>query len=413
MRYLRYGKGEIELDLPENFKVSEISIQKRGELSPLSDQFLRRLESPYGTKPFSSWVKDFKRVLIICPDITRYAGVEVLLPVLYERYLIGKECLVLFALGNHRKHKEEEKRRIIGDELYRIIPSLDHDCFSESELSFFGYSRSQIPVYLNSIINQFDSIVIFGSINFHYLAGFGGGRKMIIPGVAGYETILGVHRTVFKERGKHEKARPGVLDGNPMHEEILSGISLLKKPTFLISTVTEEGYIEEIFAGDLISSHIRACDYYFKRYAKKVERKVDLVIASSGGFPKDINFIQTHKTMEHAIGGVKKGGYLLIIGSCSDGIGAQGFLDYFEYESIDDMEMAVRESRRVYAQTAYALRLKTLYCNIFLLSELPSEDVKRMGIIPVSSVDEALRMIDDGSMRDCYVIYDGSKTLIV
>ncbi|MCS7280824.1 MAG: nickel-dependent lactate racemase [Desulfobacterota bacterium] len=410
---LRYGRGFVDFSIPEKWLVRQIEIERKKPILSLEEKLIDKLENPVGERPFSVWIKDFEKVLVIVPDITRYAGVCLILPLIYRKYLKGKDVTILFALGNHRKHSESEKMEILGEEIYKSVPSKDHDCYDDRELTFFGYTSSKVPVYLNRLVRICDCLVVFGSINFHYLAGFGGGRKALIPGIAGYETIIGVHRTVFKEKGKHELARPGILDGNPMHEEIISGLKLIEKPMFLINTVVEEKDIVAIFCGNIEKAHKRGCEWYLKEYSFEVEKKADVIIVSSGGYPKDINFIQTHKSMEHAIGGLKKDGYLITVGACEDGIGNEHFLKFFEYGGIDEMEKAVRGSDKVYSQTAYATRLKSEYCQIVLVSELSEESVVKMGIIPKRTVDEAIKLIDDGREKLCYIIPDGSQTLLL
>lgn len=413
MRELKYGKGTLNFSIPSHWKSVDVKIKEKEPIYPIEDVFFRLLENPIGERPFSQWIKDHKKVLIIVPDITRYAGVDLLLPLLYRRYLVEKDVSILFALGNHRKHTEGERIKILTEEIYKAIPSFDHDCFSSSSMSFFGVTRSGIPVYLNSLLSDADCAIVFGSINFHYLAGFGGGRKAIIPGISGYDTIIGVHKKVFKEKGKHELAKPGVLDGNPMHEEIISGIKLINKPLFLINTVVDDSNILAIFSGDVRKAHALGCNWYMDNYGIQLKEKADVIITSAGGYPKDINFIQTHKAIEHAVRGVRKGGYIIVLGACEDGIGNEHFLEFFDYGTSEDMEKVVKESDKVYSQTAYATKLKAEYCNIILISELSESSVLKMGLIPKKSVADAITMIDDGSEKHCYIVKDGYKTLIV
>ncbi|MCX7858137.1 MAG: nickel-dependent lactate racemase [Deltaproteobacteria bacterium] len=413
MKKVNYGNTVLNFSLPTCFRCMEIGIKEEKPLESYEEAFFHTIENPIGENSFSEWITHFKKVLIIVPDITRYAAVDKLLPLLYRRYLENKEVSVLFALGNHRKHNESEKMSILTEPIYKKIPSFDHDCFSESTLTFLGRTKSGIPVYLNSMFLQADCVIVFGSINFHYLAGFGGGRKAIIPGIAGYETIIGVHRKVFKEKGKHDLAKSGILHGNPMHEEIMSGINLIEKPIFLINTVTEDDRIVAIFAGNLEKAHSFGCNWYVNRYGVPVKKKADVVIVSAGGYPNDINFIQTHKAIEHVVQGIKKGGWMIVIGACKDGIGHDNFIEFFEYGTSEEMEEVVRKSDKVYSQTAYATKLKAEYCRIILVSELSESLVFKMGLIPKRNIDEAIASVDDGMEKDCYLVYDGSKTLLI
>lgn len=412
---LRYGNSYQSFQIPDDWVVE---VLKCDEPSPLHPEraLIESLERPIGEKPFSKWIKDFKRILLICPDITRYAGLDYLLPFVCERYLKEKHVKIMFALGNHRKQTDEERKSIVSESLYKRFPCFDHDCFDESLLEFLGKTSSGLNVYLNKALLEVDAAIVTGSINFHYLAGFGGGRKAIFPGIAGYETILGIHGKVFNrdKPGKHELARSGILKGNPMHEEIMEGIKLIKTPIFLINTVIDDKKnLLNIFSGDLIKAHEEGCGWYRKHFSVSVDRKADLVIVSAGGFPKDINFIQTHKAIEHAINAVKENGYMIVVGRCEDGIGNDNFLRWFDYPSVEEMEIHVRKAYDVYAQTAYATRIKAKYCNIILVSDLKEEMVKKMGIVPKKTVKDAIAAINSKKRLFCYIISDGSNMLVL
>jgi nickel-dependent lactate racemase len=268
---------------------------------------------------------------------------------------------------------------------------------------------------LNSLLVNADAAVVTGSINFHYLAGFGGGRKSLFPGIAGYETIIGIHRKVFHQDkpGKHGCAKSGTLAGNPMHEEIMEGIALIKTPLFLINTVlNDKKDFLNIFSGDIKYAHEVGCEWYREHFEVTVEEKADVVVVSAGGFPKDIDFIQAHKSIEHAMGAVKDGGTVIVLGECKDGMGNAAFLPWFEYPTSAEMEPHVRKSDKVYSQTAYATRRKAERCTIILVSGLEESQVRKMGLIPKKTLGEAVSSANDGMEKLCYVIPNGSTTLI-
>ena len=414
MQYLKYGNDVISCKLPPNWQTR---VLKHKEPEPLSlkEALLNSLKTPIHEKPFADWLRQCKDILLIVPDITRYAGIERILPILYEKFFKNTNIKIIFALGNHRKQTEEEKKDILSSFIYEKIPSFDHDCFEKNSLTSIGWTSSGLEIILNSSLIRADAAIVTGSINFHYLAGFGGGRKAIFPGIAGYETILGIHKKVFnKDRpGKHELAKSGVLEGNPMHEEIMEGISLMKTPMFLINTVLDDKKnLLNIFSGNIQTAHASGCKWFMDHFGCGIEEKGDVVIVSAGGFPKDINFIQAHKAIEHAMGAVKDNGTLIVAGRCGDGLGNADFLRWFEYQTIEEMEYHVRKSDKVYAQTAYSTRIKANRCNIILVSDLEDEVVKKMGLIPKKTIEEAIDSTDNGREQQCYVIPDGSNTLM-
>lgn len=410
---LKYGKDTVSFELPENWSTSVLK-HKEPPPRPLEKALLDSLETPINQKPFARWIEQFKNVLIIVPDITRYAGIEHILPILYEGYLKGMNAKIIFALGNHRKHTEAEKSGIVSEPIYEKIACIDHDCFDNNSLVYFGQTSSGLEVMLNASLINADAAIVTGSINFHYLAGFGGGRKSIFPGVAGYETILGIHRKVFNKdkTGKHALAKSGILEGNPMHKEIMEGIALIKTPMFLINTVLDDSKnLLNIFSGDIKHAHEAGCKWYGEHFEVTVKEKADVVVVSAGGFPKDINFIQAHKAIEHAMGAVKDNGTVIVLGECKDGLGSADFLRWFEYPTSAEMEPHVRKSDKVYFQTAYATRLKAERCRIFLVSGLDEEQVTKMGLIPKRTLEEAVDTANDGIEKICYVIPNGSNTL--
>jgi lactate racemase len=411
---IKYGAATVDFRVPAHWRTD---VLKHGEPAPLAleDAILGSLRNPIGSKSLVEWLSPFRKVLIVVPDITRYAAMEKVLPIIREHYLGNKDARIIFALGNHRKQTEAEQRAIVSDAIFEAIPSFDHDCFNKGQLTLVGHTSSGLEVLLDSALFQVDAAIVTGSINFHYLAGFGGGRKAIFPGISGYDTILGIHRKVFKpdSTGKHELAKSGSFHGNPMHEEIMQGIALIKTPMFLINTVVDDKKnLLAIFSGNMKEAHEAGCTWLMEHFSVPVRERADVVIVSSGGFPKDINFIQAHKAIEHAMDAVKDNGAVIVSGKCQDGLGNADFLKWFEYATIAEMEPHVRKADKVYAQTAYATRCKAERCNIRLISDLDEKIVRKMGLIPSPTVQDAIDAVDDGKPKLCYVIPDGSNTLI-
>jgi lactate racemase len=409
---LQYGSEKLSAELPPSWQTTVLHHRQPDRLD-MEASLRAAIEKPLSEKPFSEWLR-FRKILIIVPDITRYNGADRFLPLLYEPYLKDRDVTVLFALGNHRKQTSSEMKGLVSDFIFERIPCVDHDCYKSERLTLTGTTASGLDVVVNSALLEADAVIVTGSIGFHYLAGYGGGRKGIFPGVAGYESIIGIHKKVFRADGpgKDPKARSGILEGNPMHEEIMEAISFVKTPMFLINTVLDDQkQLLGVFAGHIREAHAEGCRWYARNFAVTVEETADVVIVSSGGFPKDINFIQAHKAIEHGIGAVRQGGTLIVVGKCQDGLGHDDFLRWFDYGDSFAMEQEARKTDKVYAQTAYATRFKAEHCNIVLVSDLAEKTVERMGLIPKKSLAEAIAFAGVRSAKRCYVIPDGSHTL--
>ena len=411
---LKYGNGVMASEAPASWEISFID-HGRPAVRPFEETLLSSLAEPYGG-PSLDTILPGKDVLVIVSDVTRYTGAERLVPILRKEFLgRAARVRVIFALGNHRKQSEGERRGLVSDGVYEAYPCIDHDCFDEKGLSTLGKTPSGLHVSVNSMLLEADVTIVTGAVSFHYLAGFGGGRKCIIPGIAGYQTILDTHKRVFNRTGpgKDERAQTGILQGNPMHEAIMEGIALIDRPLFLINTIFDDRKnLLNIFSGDIRQSHEKGCAWYNEHFSTTVPEKADVVIVSVGGYPKDIDFIQTHKALEHAKHAAKKGGTIILLGQCADGVGNPYFLPWFDYPSIEAMEPAVRESDKVYAQTAYSTRIKVEAFNVVLVSDLPEADVRKMGMTPRRTLDEALSILDRGRGLLCYVMPEGSKTLV-
>ncbi len=401
-------------ETPPSWTISHID-HGRPPARDFEKTLLSSLAGPYGSAPLNEII-DGKDVLVIVSDVTRYTGAELILPVLQKRFFgHAARTRILFALGNHRKQSEAEKRSLVSDEIFETIPCTDHDCFDDGGLSFVGITPSGLKVTVNSLLLEHDATIVTGAISFHYLAGFGGGRKCIIPGIAGYQTILDAHKRVFNREkpGKHERAQTGILDGNPMHEAIMEGIALIDRPLFLINTIFDDKKrLLDIFSGDMRQSHEAGCTWCDGHFSRTVAERGDVVVVSVGGYPKDIDFIQTHKALEHAKLAVKDGGTIILLGQCQDGIGNPYFMPWFDHPSIEAMEPLVRESDKVYAQTAYSTRIKAEKYNIILVSDLDAGQVKKMGMTPARSLEEALSYVDKSKSLLCHVMPEGSKTLV-
>lgn len=412
---LKYGRGLLSFNPPPSWSVSVVE-HGRPPFLPLEEILAASLGAPRGAPPLRDWSAG-RDLLVIVSDVTRYTGAEKVLPLLLDRFLnTARRVRILFALGNHRKQTEAEKRALVSDRVFDAVECLDHDCFNDAGLTRLGVTKSGLDVSLNSLLFASDAALVTGAVSHHYLAGFGGGRKCIIPGIAGYETIIGAHRRVFnKDRpGKHVRAQSGVLDGNPMHEAVMEAIALIDKPLFLINTIFDDNKdrLLNIFSGDIKTSHEEGCAWYHSHFSTTVGRKADVVVVSAGGYPKDIDFIQSHKALEQARHAAKDGGTIILAAKCEDGLGNSYFLPWFDYPTSGAMEPHVRQSDRVYSQTAYSTRLKAERYRIILVSDLKDEDVRRMGMEPARTLDEAAASLPAAAGVLCHVIPEGSKTLV-
>ncbi|MBI1919763.1 MAG: nickel-dependent lactate racemase [Geobacter sp.] len=367
-------------------------------------------------------IREFRpgeRVVVVTSDITRYTGSEIYLPLLVERLTAAgirqQDIEILIALGIHRKQTEHEHKKILGP-LFGQVRVTDHDCDDPGELAFIGRTGNGIDIELNRRVVEADRVILTSTIGFHYFAGFGGGRKSVLPGVASRRACMASHFAVLNPSegsGKNPLATTGNLDGNPVHQAMEEACALVE-PDFILNTVlSPDKRIMAAFAGHWRDAHLAGCRYYAERFTCPLREKADLVVVSCGGSPKDINLIQAHKSMEYASHALKDGGVMVLLAECRDGYGNATFSDWFKHRDLAEFEAALRRHYEINGQTAYSTLQKAQRFRILLVSSLPPEEVETMSMIPAKGLDEAMGKAAEMLPEDykAYVIPEGGTVL--
>ncbi|SHJ98184.1 Nickel-dependent lactate racemase [Geosporobacter subterraneus DSM 17957] len=389
-----------------NFKIERgelLHLLKPRPAVPIADvhqKCIEALENPIGTLPLRQIISPGENVLLIVSDITRAWIRTNQFLVHIINYLNGlsipdQDISVLIALGTHRPSTEEEKKQIVGEEIYNRIAIYDHDCFDPGQLENLGTSSAGTPIQIHKRVVAADRVILTGGIVFHLFAGFGGGAKGIVPGVAGLETIQHNHRLTFYEgesAGLNPDACSNKIEGNPMRQDITE-ICRRVNPDFLFNAVLDaEGNFIEFVAGDFEAAWLKGCNTIRQLYGIEVKEKADLIIASAGGYPKDINLYQSVKTMDNCIFGGKEDSVILLLAECRDGLGADEFLEWFQYDTLEKMEAALKRNFTVPGYAAYKAAYVAKYRKLVLLSSLEDEVVGRLGFIPARSMEEAISL---------------------
>ena len=362
-----------------------------------------------------------EQVVIVTSDVTRPTGSDIYLPLIVSRLnaagVRDRDIEIVIALGIHRKQTEAEHRRIVG-ELYGRIRVSDHDCDAPGALVYLGETARGIPVEVNRRVAEARRLILTGAVTFHYFAGFGGGRKSLLPGVSSRRSCMASHFALLNPgegSGRHTKAVTGNLEGNPVHEAMLEACGM-RPPDFILNTVlTPEKRIMAVFAGDWRSAHLEGCRFYAEAFCCPISEKGDLVVVSCGGFPKDINLIQAHKSMEYGSRALKPGGVMILLAECRDGYGNATFFNWFGYPTCGELESALRKRYEINGQTAWSVKEKAERFRIVLVSQLPPEEVRTMGMTPAATLQQALDLalpmlpVDYGA----YLIPEGGNVLPV
>lgn len=415
---LKYGDRCLPCPLAN---AARLSAARPAKLPPPDAAISAALAAPLDSPPLAEIVAPGEQVVIVTSDITRYTGSEHYLPLLVAELnrcgIADADLTILIGLGIHRQQTEAEHRRIVGP-LFGRVQVVDHDCDDPALLVDLGRTASGLPVQINRRITEANRVIVTGTIGLHYFAGFGGGRKGLVPGVASRTTCMATHFAIFNPPqigGRHPAARPAVLAGNPVHEAILDAARMVA-PDFLLNTVlTADKQIAGVFCGDLERAHLAGCALARQLYTVPLAKPADLAIISCGGYPKDINFIQAHKALDYGVQAVRPGGTVILLAACPDGFGNPTFFDWFRYQELDAFEAALRQHYQINGQTAYATLCKARTWRIILVSAFTREQTERMGMEKAADLDQALQMAYERlpADADVVVIPDGGTVLPV
>lgn len=360
------------------------------------------LDHPIGAGPLEDAVHAGDKVCILISDVTRrWQQPSTYLPILVARLnragIPDEDILIVCATGTHRKQTEEEHISLVGEDLYRRIRFLDHQCDDKEHLTYMGTTSRGTPVWLNSYAMACDKIILTGGVVYHFLAGFGGGRKSIVPGIAGRETINTNHNNALN-KGLGSGSNPDACNGNmtasnPFHSDLVE-CAAFAKPAYLLNVIVDDNYqIVGAFAGDWQKAHAAAAKVVEQMDGVAIPRRTPLVIASAGGYPKDINLYQTSKTLANALAAVAPGGTMILLSQCGEGFGdADCEAQICNYDSMEAREKALRADFSIGGFVGFLFAETAENYHLILVTDLPAERFTHTGIQVAHTLDEALAL---------------------
>ncbi len=396
---LGYGKDSLSFAFDEA-RYQILAGNSPGE-RPLTDvEIGEALSEPIESPPLDDLFSAGDSVLIVVSDATRATASAQITNLLVRRLIQNgvspANLAIVFATGIHRAVTPAEKIELLTPFIAHRVKTIDHAANDLSAMILLGTTERETPVEVNRALKDFDQVVLTGAINFHYLAGFTGGRKSICPGLASARTIEATHMLAlnFETGGRREGVGTGLLDGNSFHEEC-ERVAAIIEPRFSINSVVDDrGRAVRVYAGDWRAAHRQGCKEYLANHSAAIAATRDVVIVSCGGSPYDINLIQAHKALDMAAHACTEGGTIVLLAECRDGLGRPDFLKWFEEKSSRALETRLRDAYEVNGQTAWSLLTKAERFRIYLVSELPEEDVRRMRMSPGRSLTDVLNQID-------------------
>jgi len=299
---------------------------------------------------------------------------------------------VFLADGTHEQHLHSDIETLLGTELAARVRCVGHDC-RRDEVVDLGTTSYGTPVLFNRRVLESEVKILTGRIVPHYFAGFSGGRKALVPGVAGFPTILANHRlTLDPKRGIHPGVRLCSLLQNPVHLDMLEG-ARMAQPEFCLNTLMDaDDRMLSAVAGDFEAAHQEGCRQALDVLRVLLEEPVDVLISSAGGSPYDDNFMQSLKAVFNVQEVVRPGGTILWVAECSRGINP-GFLSWASIQSDTELDRAVRERYALTGHNSLMLRQLIRRVEVGLWSGLPPDTVSQLGIHPIASLEEGLSWI--------------------
>lgn len=395
-----YGKEMMDIDIPDN-RINGVLVSNLHHYTAKMNQaelVEEALKNPIGSKPLSELAKGKKKVVLIASDHTRPVPSKVIVPPMLREIRKGNpdaDITILIATGCHRKTTKEELIDKFGEELVQNEKIVVHDC-DESPMTKIGILPSGGECIINQLVVDADLVVAEGFIEPHFFAGYSGGRKSVLPGVASRTTVLANHCSEFIA---NSHSRTGILDGNPIHRDMVWAVKKAKL-AFIVNVVINEKK-EAIYAvaGDAEAAHKAGCDF-LSSLCKVDAKPADIVISTNGGYPLDQNIYQAVKGMTAAEATVKKGGVIIMLAKSNDGHGGNDF--YHQLADEPDIRKTLdlflsrgrNETKPDQWQTQIFIRI-LLKATVIYISDADDKLVEDLHMIPAHSLEDALKKAEE------------------
>ena len=412
----RYGDGTVCLALDEKQVLGELHGNRVPPIEDIPAALASALESPIDLPALKDWLTPGDRVVLIISDMSRFwmRQDRVIPPLVNYINACGipdGDLTILVANGTHDGGDEKELRTLVTDEIFDRVRVVNHDC-SAPDLVYLGTTPHDTPVWVNALAAQADKVICLGAATHHVMAGFGGGRKSILPGVSGMQTICHNHAYALDPACLRSNPRigNGKLIDNPLNDDMCEAAGLMKN-LFMISLVMNAGMkLSSIFAGHYLTSWQAACAEVDRIYRVDVPEKADVIVTSCGGFPKDMSLYQGTKTIDNVESGLKMGGTLILLIEARDGGGPAEYFDWISELQAGTMEKRLRE-RFTVPGYIFLLNCEQAHrYNILMLSSVPAETVAPMGLKAYSDVDSLMAAANLAG-KTIYVIPNGGTVV--
>lgn len=394
---LPYGADVCEADLDWGHCLGVLDISDTPPIERVDEAARHAIEHPIGLEQnLYASVRPGDTIAIVVSDAFRQTGIEQILPVLLDGLaqagIRDRDIQFFFATGSHRPPTEAEQEWILGPAVYARFKhqAFCHNPSDPENLVFVGTTSRGTPVSMNKRAHACTHLILTGAVVLHYFGGFGGGRKSVLPGLASLETIASNHSlNLHPIRPElNPDVRIGVLDGNPVAEDMMEGARLCGV-RYIINTVLDRHHrIAGIFAGELDAAHRVAADFARRLFAVPITQKADLVIATSGAAK---NFIQSHKALFNACQALAPNGRIVFLCRAPEGFGGEKFSRWLGLGSREAIIAELRKNAEINGQTALSTIEKGPKC--VLLTELSDSEIEKLGARRAETLEAALALV--------------------
>lgn len=414
---MKFGGGALPLDVEDSKILSVMLPNPKPPLENAIEEVRKCLASPEGTPPLATMLRELtpKKLVIIVNDITRPTPYSILLPPLME--VIEKAGIpddhvtLITATGIHAPHIPEQNEQVYGADICARYRVMSHNATDKAGLVYKGKLPSGYDFWLNRIVDEADFLITLGVVMPHYFAGFSGGRKSILPGVAGKDTVQKNHARMVELMDNLPPIRE-----NPVSLEMIQAARTVGVDFILNVVVDDSENVVKVVAGDLEAAWYKAVEVSEAMYMIPIAKQADIAISAASGFPRDINLYQSQKALDHADRATKKGGTIILVAECRDGYGEKVFEDFMNRRWTPQRIMDdVKANFVMGGHKAYGFAKVAAEKNIIMVTSLPEKIVASCFAKKAATLENALAMARAQQGPDASIIMmpEGSVTVPV
>jgi len=396
---LDYGKEGIEIKLNPNWNITILKPLIQELIKNPIDKIKDSINNPIGSLSLKDIIKaksNLKSVCVVTSDATRPVPSNIILEALIEELraagVRNNQISILIATGLHRVSRDDELERILGKKLKNKIKAVDHVAIDKNSLIFLGTTSDNVPIYINKLFYESDLKILIGYVEPHFFFGFAGGRKSLVPGIAGVETIQGNHSAKMIA-SRH--SRFGIYKENPMHRSAMEIVNLAGVDFIINVCINENHKIVKVAAGDVQKAHESLVKYQLNHAFKNITELYDIVICGNGGYPLDLNLYQAVKSMAIGEMAVKKGGTIIAVNECIEGIG----IGQDKFKELMFSGMAPQEihkkilTKEIVVPDQWEIQILArilMKADVLVISELNENEIGNIGLKYAETVEDAI-----------------------